>query len=317
MPDTSWERCAVLIPCRNEAQTVGKVVDDFRSALPGATIYVYDNNSTDDTAGEAASHGAVVRHEPRQGKGNVIRQMLRDIDADCFLMVDGDDTYPAGSARDLCLPVLMGDADMVVGDRLSNGTYGRENKRAFHGLGNSLVRWLIHVLYGFDFADVMTGYRSFSGQFARTFPILSPGFEIETEMSIHAVDHRWRIMQKPIEYRDRPEGSHSKLHTFRDGAKVLAMIFALLKDYKPLGLFTLLALISLAIGLALGVPVIDEFRVTGLVERFPTAFLAASMCILSVLLLVSGLILDTQNKSSRRQWELDVMRDAQSHRART
>ena len=304
----SAPQIAVLIPCYNEALTVGKVVDDFRRTLPEATVYVYDNNSTDGTGQIAREHGAVVRLEPRQGKGNVVRQMLRDIDADYYVMVDGDDTYPAEAAGELLAPLIAGEADHVVGDRLSNGTYGEENTRAFHGFGNNLVRWLIKRLYGFEFNDVMTGYRAFNRAFAKTLPVLSPGFEIETELSIHAVDKRWRIAQVPVAYRDRPEGSHSKLNTFSDGAKVLRMIMSLFKDYKPLSLFLILSLVSLAIGLALGIPVIAEYRATGLVPRFPTAILAAALCILAILFLVGGLILDTVVKGNRRQWELDVMR---------
>lgn len=299
---------AVLIPCYNEEQTVGKVVDDFRRVLPGADVWVYDNNSTDRTAEVARAHGARVRREPRQGKGNAVRQMLRDIDADCYLMVDGDDTYPAEAAPDLIRPVLAGSADHVVGDRLSNGTYGAENKRQFHGFGNGLVRWLIRVLYGFDYHDVMTGYRAMSRPFARTYPVLSPGFELETELSIHAVDKRWRIEQVPVEYRDRPEGSVSKLNTFSDGAKVLRMIASLFKEYRPLPFFLLLALVCLVLCLVLGLPVVAEFRHTGLVERFPTAFLAMGLGILSALFVAVGLILDTEVKASRRAWELECSR---------
>ena len=306
---------AVLVPCYNEALTIGKVVDDFKASLPGATVYVYDNNSKDDTAAIAREHGAVVRHEPRQGKGNVVRQMLRDIDADLYLMVDGDDTYPADQAVELLRPLQDGTADHVVGDRLSNGTYGEENKRAFHGFGNDLVRWLIKVLYGFEFRDVMTGYRAFNREFAKTLPVLSPGFEIETELSIHAVDKRWRIAQVPIEYRDRPEGSESKLNTVSDGVKVLGMIFTLFKDYKPLGFFSLLALVSLVVGLCFGVPVIAEFCATGLVPRIPTAIVAVAFCGLAALFLVCGLILDTVVKGHRREWELRVM-DAYGKRPR-
>lgn len=295
---------AVLVPCYNEALTIGKVIDDFHQELPEATIYIYDNNSSDDTAAIALEHGAVVRFEPRQGKGNVVRQMLRDIDADAYIMVDGDDTYPADAAKNLLAPILDGSADHVVGDRLSNGTYGEENTRAFHGFGNNLVRWLIKVLYGFEFTDVMTGYRAFSRQFAETLPVLSPGFEIETELSIHAVDKRFRIVQVPIVYRDRPEGSESKLNTVSDGIKVLGMIFSLFKDYKPLGFFSLLALISFVIALILGVPVVMEFMATGLVPRFPTAILAVAFAGLAALMLVCGLILDTVVKGNRRDWEL-------------
>jgi glycosyltransferase involved in cell wall biosynthesis len=298
----------VLVPCYNEALTVGKVVDDFHRVLPGATVYVYDNNSSDDTAAIARKHGAVVRTEPRQGKGNVVRQMMRDIDAEYYIMVDGDDTYPAEAAPDLLAPLVADEADHVVGDRLSNGTYGEENTRAFHGFGNNLVRWLIKRLYGFEFKDVMTGYRAYNYVFAKSLPVLSPGFEIETELSIHAIDKHWRIAQVPIVYRDRPEGSVSKLNTFSDGAKVLGMIMSLAKDYRPLPFFNILALIALVIGLCLGIPVIAEFNATGLVPRLPTAVLAAVLCGLAVLLCVSGLILDTVVKGNRRQWELDVMR---------
>ena len=299
---------AVLIPCYNEAVTIAKVVDDFHRELPEATVYVYDNNSTDDTAEIARAHGAVVRREPRQGKGNVVRQMFRDVEADCYLMVDGDDTYPAEAARGLCQPILEGEADMTVGDRLSNGSYGEENKRAFHGLGNELVRRLIKILYGFEFSDVMTGYRAFTRAFAKTLPVLSPGFEIETELSIHAVDKRWRIAQVPIEYRDRPAGSESKLNTFSDGAKVLRMICSLFKDYKPLGFFSGLALVFFVAGLCVGVPVVLEFMATGLVPRLPSAIVAVALCGLAALLFICGLILDTEVKAARRSWELDVLR---------
>lgn len=303
---TGYESVAVLIPCYNEALTIGKVVDDFTRALPGATVYVYDNNSSDETARIAREHGAVVRFEPRQGKGNVVRQMIRDIDAEYYLMADGDDTYPAEAAPDLLAPLMRDEADIVVGDRLSNGTYGDENKRAFHGLGNDLVRGLVNVLYGFRYDDIMTGYRSFNRVFAETLPVLSSGFQIETELSIHAADKGWRIAQVSVDYRDRPEGSVSKLNTFSDGMRVLRMIFSLLKDYKPLPFFSILAAVSLACGLALGVPVIVEFAATGLVERLPTALAAVALCGLAALLLVCGVILDTVVKGNRRDWELRV-----------
>lgn len=301
-----YTNVAVLLPCYNEALTIGKVIDDFARELPGATIYVYDNNSADDTSAIAREHGAVVRFEPRQGKGNVVRQMLRDIDADYYIMADGDDTYPAEFAPALLAPLMADEADTVVGDRLSNGTYGEENKRAFHGFGNDLVRWLINRLYGYQYTDIMTGYRSFNRVFAETLPVLSPGFQIETELSIHAADKRWRIQQVPIEYRDRPEGSVSKLNTFSDGLKVLGMIFSLFKDYKPLPFFSLLAALFFVVGLVLGVPVILEFAETGLVERLPTAVAAVAFCGLGALLLVCGLILDTVVKGHRREWELRV-----------
>ena len=263
------ESIAVIIPCYNEALTIGKVIDDFHRELPQATVYVYDNNSSDDTSRIATEHGATVRFEPRQGKGNVCRQMFRDIDADCYLMVDGDDTYPAEAAKALCEPILNGTADMTVGDRLSNGTYAEENKRAFHGFGNNLVRAMIKWIYGYSFDDVMTGYRAMSRPFVKTFPVLSEGFQIETELSIHAVDHRWRIKDVPIEYRDRPEGSESKLNTVSDGIKVVAMIGTLFKDYRPLKFFSLVALLFAVIGLALGTPIVVEYFQTGLVPRFP------------------------------------------------
>lgn len=299
---------AVLVPCYNEALTIAKVIDDFHTSLPEATVYVYDNNSSDGTSEIALAHGAVVVAEPRQGKGNVVRQMLRDIDADCYLMVDGDDTYPAEAAPALVAPILNGTADHVVGDRLSNGTYGEENKRAGHAFGNDLVRWLIKRLYGFDYNDVMTGYRAMSRAFVKTLPVLSEGFQIETELSIHAVDKRWRIVQIPIEYRDRPEGSVSKLDTIPDGIRVLRMIASLAKDYKPLPFFGILSFLSLAFCLITGIPVITEFYATGMVPRFPTAILALGLGILAVLFFVSGLILDTVVKGNRRQWELEVMR---------
>ena len=308
-------RIAVLIPCYNEERTVGKVVDDFRRELPGAAVYVYDNNSTDRTAEVARAHGATVRFEPRQGKGSVVRQMFRDVDADCYLMVDGDDTYPAESARALCDPVLSGAADMTVGDRLSNGTYAAENKRALHGFGNDLVRAMIRWIYGYGFDDVMTGYRAFSRAFVKTFPVLSEGFQIETELSIHAVDRRWRILDVPIAYRDRPEGSSSKLNTVSDGAKVVMAIASLFKNYRPLKFFGLIALGFLAAGLALGAPVVADFLRTGLVPRLPTAVLAAALVFLCALSLATGLILDTVAKNDRRQWELEVYRELERERA--
>ena len=305
--ENSYGNVAVLIPCYNEALTIAKVVDDFHAALPGATVYVYDNNSSDETASIAAEHGATVVRETRQGKGNVVRQMLRDIDADYYVMVDGDDTYPAEAAPALLAPLADGTADMVVGDRLSNGTYGAENDRAFHGFGNNLVRVLIKWIYGFEFSDVMTGYRAFNRVFAKTMPVLSPGFEIETELSIHAVDKGWRIWEVPIDYRDRPEGSESKLSTFSDGMKVLRTIMSLFKDYRPMALFGWLTLILVVLGLAFGIPVVAEFAATGLVPRLPTALLAVALVLLGMLSLVCGLVLDTVVKGARKQYELHVI----------
>ena len=298
---------AVLVPCYNEAITIAKVVDDFRRCLPDATVYVYDNNSTDGTADIAREHGAVVRRESRQGKGRVVRSMVRDIDADYYIMVDGDDTYPAEAAIELLRPLIDDEADMVVGDRLSNGSYGDENDRAFHGFGNNLVRWLIKRIYGFKFSDVMTGYRAFNRVFAKTLPVVSQGFEIETELSIHAVDKAWRIAEVPIDYRDRPEGSESKLSTFSDGFKVLKMIMSLFKDYKPMALFGWVTVLLIALGFIVGVPVVVEFARTGLVDRLPSALLAVGLVISGLLSLVSGLILDTDVKGSRKQYELMVI----------
>lgn len=308
----SREKIAVIIPCYNEALTIGKVVEDFRRELPEATVYVYDNNSTDDTAEIANGSGAIVRNEPRQGKGNVCRQMFRDIDADCYLMVDGDDTYPAESARALCNPILMGEADMVVGDRLSNGTYAQQNARAFHGFGNDLVRTMIKWIYGYGFEDVMTGYRAMSRPFVKTFPVLSEGFQIETELSIHAVDRRWRIVDVPVEYRDRPEGSVSKLNTVSDGLKVLAMIGTLFKDYRPLKFFSLVALAFCIGSLCAGMPVVSEYLATGLVPRLPTAILAVAFMFIAALSLATGFILDAVAKVERKQWELQVYRQAEN-----
>ena len=302
------DEIAVIIPCYNEAQTIGKVVDDFKRELPAARIYVYDNDSTDATAAIAMKHGANVRFEPRRGKGNVCRQMFRDIDAACYLMVDGDDTYPAQAAKALCEPILAGQADMVVGDRLSNGTYAKENRRAFHGFGNDLVRAMIKWIYGYQYADVMTGYRAMSKPFVKAFPVLSDGFQIETELSIHAVDRRWRIKSIPVDYRNRPEGSKSKLNTLSDGIKVVAMVGTLFKDYRPLKFFSLVALIFCIGGLCAGMPVVTEYLATGLVPRFPTAILAAALMFTAAISLATGFILDAVAKVERKQWELRVYR---------
>ena len=307
-------KIAVLIPCYNESKTIAKVVADYRAALPEADIYVYDNNSTDHTDEIARQAGAIVRYEYRQGKGNVIRTMFREIEADCYLMIDGDDTYPAESAREMVDLVLNKKVDMVVGDRLSNGTYGEENDRAFHGFGNDLVRVLIKWIYGFEFSDVMTGYRAYNAVFAKTMPVLSPGFEIETELSIHAVDKRWRIAEVPIDYRDRPEGSESKLDTFSDGCKVLLMILSLFKDYRPLALFSWVSLLFCVLGLVAGVPVIAEFLATGLVPKLPSALLAVALVFIGILSFTCGLILDTVVKGTRKQYELQVTRAYISHK---
>ena len=311
------EGVAVLIPCYNEEITIGKVIDDFKVALPKADIYVYDNNSKDKTSEIAAEHGAIVRFESRQGKGNVCRSMFRDIDADYYIMVDGDDTYPAEFAPALIEPMASGMADMTVGDRLSNGSYGDENDRAFHGFGNNLVRWLIKVIYGFAFDDVMTGYRGMTRTFVKTMPVMSQGFQIETELSIHAVDKGWRVVDVPIDYRDRPDGSESKLDTFGDGAKVLMAIASLFKENKPMAFFGWLSLILLIVGLLFGIPVIAEFVTTGLVPRFPTAILSMGIVMCAVVSLFVGMILDNVAKNNRRVWELEVIRvEEQARRAK-
>ena len=283
---------AVLIPCYNEALTVGKVVDDFKKELPQAKIYVYDNNSKDDTYVIAKQHGAIVRYEPNQGKGYVVRSMFREIEADYYVLVDGDDTYPAEDVHAMLEEMVKYNADMIVGDRLSNGTYGSENKRNFHGFGNNLVRSLINRLFKGNVTDIMTGYRIFSKRFVKVFPLMSNGFEIETEMTIFALANKCKIRSVDITYRDRPEGSFSKLNTFSDGFKVLLTIFNLLKAYKPLLFFSLVGVAFVVFGVIVGIPVIVEFNLTHFVSKLPSAVLAASLMIIAVLLVVTGLILD-------------------------
>ena len=300
-------KIAVLIPCYNEELTVEKVVGDFKRELPEAEIYVYDNNSKDKTAELAVKAGAILRKETMQGKGNVVRTMFRDIDADCYIMVDGDDTYPAEEVHKLIAEVENG-ADMVIGDRLSNGTYYSENKRGFHNLGNNLVRGLINRIFDNNIQDIMTGYRAFSKRFVKTVAVLSPGFEIETELTISALVYRYHIANVPITYRDRPEGSSSKLSTFRDGFKVLVKLFDLWKDYRPLLFFAVFSLVFLVLGLLVGIPVIGEFIKTAYVSKVPSAILASSLCVLSFLSLMLGLILDHERNVERREHELDVLR---------
>lgn len=300
------EKIAVLLPAYNEEVTIVKVIEDFRKALPNADIYVYDNNSKDRTNELARKAGAIVRFEPRQGKGNVVRSMFREIDADYYIMADADDTYPAAEVEALLQPLRDGLADMTIGDRLSNGTYAEENKRGFHGFGNNLVRMLVNKLYKGNYNDIMTGYRGFNRLFVKTFPVLSPGFEIETELSIHSLDKRFKLVEVPITYKDRPEGSESKLSTFSDGFKVLRMIFNLFKDYKPLIFFTLLTILCFILGLIVGLPVIGEFAKTGMIDKLPSAVLATGFMILSALSFVAGFILDTVVRQQRMQYELKV-----------
>lgn len=296
-------KIAILIPCYNESKTIAKVVTDYKATLPEANIYVYDNNSKDGTDEVARKAGAIVRYEYRQGKGNVIRSMFRDIDADCYLMIDGDDTYPAESAREMCKLVLEKGVDMVIGDRLSS-TYFEENKRPFHNVGNVIVRSLINKIFHNNIKDIMTGYRAFSRPFVKHFPVLSRGFEIETEMTIHALDKNFLLQKIPVTYRDRPEGSVSKLNTYSDGFKVILTIFKLFRDYKPLIFFSIIACILLLIAATLFIPVFIEYLTTGLVPRYPTLIVSGFIVVLSMLLWTCGLILEVLVKKHRQLYEL-------------
>ena len=293
---------AVLIPCYNESKTIEKVVKDYKKALPTADVYVYDNNSKDHTDEIAKKAGAIVRYEYKQGKGNVIRSMFRDIDADCYLMIDGDDTYPSEHAKEMCDYILNGQADMVIGDRLSS-TYFKENKRPFHNFGNVLVRKLINTLFKAKVKDIMTGYRAFSYEFVKTFPVLSKGFEIETEMTIHSLDKNLLLKEIPVDYRDRPEGSVSKLNTFSDGFKVLKTIARLFKEYKPTIFFSIFGIIFLIISIVFGIPVFHDYFKTGLVERFPTLIFSGFMLMISMFSFVCGIILEVVVKKHRQLFE--------------
>lgn len=305
--EDEMDKIAVLIPCYNESMTIQKVVADYRAQLPEATIYVYDNNSTDSTDRLAREAGAVVRYEYRQGKGNVIRSMFRDISAECYLMIDGDDTYPAEDARRLCQLVLDGKADMVIGDRLSS-TYFEENKRPFHNFGNELVRRCINMFWhpAKPILDVMTGYRAFSPLFVKTFPITSKGFEIETEMTIHALDSNLLLQSLPVQYRDRPVGSESKLNTYSDGIKVLLTIFNLYRDYKPLQFFGIVGGGLFLAFLGCFLPVFCDYLKLGIVPRFPTFIASTVFLIMALLSMVCGLILDTQAKNNRKNLEIQM-----------
>ena len=301
--EVNEKKIAILIPCYNEAKTIEKVIKDYKKALPGADIYVYDNNSKDGTDEIARSTGAIVRYEYRQGKGNVIRSMFRDIDADCYLMIDGDDTYPAENAKEMCSYILEGRADMVIGDRLSS-TYFKENKRHFHNFGNRIVRFLINKLFHNNIKDIMTGYRAFSYEFAKGYPVLSKGFEIETEMTIHAVDKNFKLIEIPVMYRDRPEGSVSKLNTYKDGMKVLKTIGSLFKEYKPGLFFGIISLFFLVISLILGIPVFIEYFKTGLVPMFPSLIVSGICLVISLLMWVCAIILQVIAKKHRQIYEL-------------
>lgn len=300
-------KIAVLIPCYNESITIEKVIKDYQKALPEATIYVYDNNSKDHTDDIARNAGAEVRYEYKQGKGNVIRKMFKDIDADCYLMIDGDDTYSADNAAEMCQLILDNKADMVIGDRLSS-TYFVENKRPFHNFGNVLVRGLINRLFNANIKDIMTGYRAFNYDFVKTFPVLSKGFEIETEMTIHALDKNFSLKEIPIEYQDRPEGSVSKLNTYSDGIKVLFTIARLFKEYKPMLFFGIVSVFFILISVIFGVPVFADYFRTGLVLRLPTLVFSGFMLIVGVLMWICGIILQVIVKKHRQLYELFLIR---------
>ncbi|MBQ3136966.1 MAG: glycosyltransferase [Clostridia bacterium] len=301
------DKIAVLIPCYNEAKTIKKVVEDFKSALPDdAVIYVYDNNSSDGTAEIAKEAGAVVRYERKQGKGNVIRKMFYEIDAECYIMADGDDTYPAESAGEMADKVLSEGVDMVIGDRLSS-TYFTQNKRPFHNFGNDLVRKSINLLFKSDIKDIMTGYRAFSYRFVKSFPLLSKGFEIETEMSIHAVDKNMTLENVVIEYRDRPEGSESKLNTISDGIKVLRTIVRLFRNYKPLRFFGIIAAVLAILSIGFFIPVLVEYIKTGLVPHFPTLIVCGFTAVAAIQSLFSGLILENIQQKNRQDFEMALI----------
>lgn len=305
------DKIAVLIPCFNEELTIAKVIKDFRNVLPTATIYVYDNNSTDNTVSvvEKMMHDGdkflILRHEYMQGKGNVIRRMFREIDSECYIMVDGDDTYPAENAPEMCDLVLSKNVDMVIGDRLSS-TYYQENKRPFHNFGNALVKWTINHAFHCDINDIMTGYRAFSYQFAKSFPVLSQGFEIETEMSIFAVDKKMYLENVIIDYRDRPTGSESKLNTYSDGFKVLRTILRLFRDYKPLPFFGLISIILVLIAIIFVIPVLNAYFYTGFVDRFPTLIVCGFTVIAAIISLFVGLILHSLKNRELREFEFQL-----------
>lgn len=307
------DKIAVLIPCYNEAATVAKVVSDFKRVLPESVIYVYDNNSTDGTAEIARAAGAVVRFEHQQGKGNVIRRMFREIDAECYIMTDGDDTYPAESAPAMVEKVLERKTDMVVGDRLSS-TYFQENKRPFHNFGNSLVRSSINLLFKSDIKDIMTGYRAFSFQFVKSFPVLSKGFEIETEMSIHAIEKNLAVENEVIEYRDRPEGSQSKLNTYADGFKVLRTIVRMYRNYKPLNFFGWIGFVLAILSVIFFIPVAVKYVKTGLVPNFPTLIVCGFAMIAAIQSFFSGLILENIKQKSRQDFEMQLIRIEERHK---
>lgn len=307
-------KTAVLIPCYNEELTIEKVIKDFRRELPDADIYVYNNNSKDKTEKIAKENGAIVVNEYKQGKGNVVRSQFMDIDADIYVMVDGDDTYPAEFVHNLIKPVKNGEADMVIGDRLSNGTYQKENKRHFHEFGNNLVKKAINILFKTNLKDIMTGYRVFNKRFVKNMPVLSEKFEIETEMSLYALDKRYIIKEIPIIYRDRPEGSVSKLNTFGDGIKVIKTIIRMFKDYMPFKFFGIIALILILLGLIVGIPVLIEFFETSYITKVPSAILATGLMSLAAISFQCGIILNTVTRQHRENYELNLLRYEQNER---
>ncbi len=302
------DKIAVLIPCYNESKTIRKVVKDFKKELPEANIYVYDNNSTDETAEFAKEAGAIVRFENRQGKGNVVRAMFREIEADIYVMVDGDDTYPAEFVHQLIEPIKNNEADMTIGDRLSNGTYQQQIKKNFHEFGNNLVRNAINILFNNKLKDIMTGYRAFNKMFVKNMPVMSPKFELETEMTLFALDKKYRIKEIPIIFRERPDGSESKVNTISDGIKVLKTIIKMFKDYKPLKFFSIIFVILFIIGLLVGVPVIVEFYKTGYITKMPSAILATGIITLAVIAEQCGLILQTIVIHHKEDYELNLLR---------
>jgi glycosyltransferase involved in cell wall biosynthesis len=297
---------AVIIPCYNEEQTIATVVSDFQKELPDANIYVYDNNSTDNSINIASSCGVIVKQEFSQGKGNVVRTMFREIDADIYVMVDADNTYPASSVNTMIKTLIDKKADVVVGDRLSKGDYAKQNKRNFHNFGNSLVRWLINKLFKSNLTDIMSGYRVFNKKFVKNIPVMSPNFEIETEMTIHALDKRFRIVEVPVNYIDRPQGSVSKLNTFTDGFKVLRTILMLFKNYRPLLFFTIISILFFISSITFFIPILLEFLNTGLVSKIPTAVLSLGLMIVSIISLFVGFILDTVVRQYKTDYELNL-----------
>ena len=297
-------KIAVLIPCFNEELTIGKVIDDFRKVLPNADIYVFDNNSTDDTVAVSNKHDAIVKKEFRQGKGSVVRAMFKQVDADIYVMVDGDDTYPVDCIDQLLQPVIEGYADMVVGDRHSAGFYQAENKRNLHGFGNNLVKTLINFLFRSDLKDIMSGLRVFNKEFVKLISINSDGFEVETEMTLHALDKKYRIIEVPISYKDRPEGSYSKLNTISDGIRVIKTIFWVFKDYKPLYFFGVMSLFFFFLSMVIGTPVVVEFVQTGYINKVPSAILSTGLMLISVLSLFSAFILDAMVKQHRESYDI-------------